>query len=257
MGVRNFVPYRTYKKLWGARKQFGIRPDVNDPDWKVWMEKGFTDFYQNTQQKGIGNWVCHLAYPVVSKVDFNGKTVLEIGPGQIRHLSYMRSEPRKYVICDVEEKCLVMSKRKLDEAGILNETALLDTASELRLPFPNESFDIILSFNTLEHLCSLDGYLLEMKRILRRGGQVAGGIPCEGGLAWGLGRFLTTRRYVHKKYGINYDKIICWEHPNFADYIIERLDVHFEPQHLRLHPFHCLPMDLNLVASFIYREAKS
>lgn len=252
MLIRKLILYQLYKKIWGDRKRFGVRPDVNDPDWKVWLEKGFTDFYQSTQQKGIGNWVCKLAYPAVSRVDFNGNTVLEIGPGQIRHLDYMRSEPRKYVICDVEEKCLMMSKRKLDEAGILNETILLDTGSGLPLPFPNESFDIILSFNTLEHLYPLDDYLSEMNRILRRGGQIVGGIPCEGGLAWGLGRFLTTRRYVHKNYSINYDKIICWEHPNFADFIIERLDTHFERERLKLHPFSWLPMDFNLVTSFIY-----
>lgn len=254
MFISNFIPYQLYKKIWGNRKRFGVCPDVNDPDWKVWLEKGFTDFYQSTQQKGIGNWVCNLAYPVVSRVDFNGKTVLEIGPGQIRHLGYMRSKPRKYVICDVEEKCLMMSKRKLDEAGILNDTTMLDSDTGLPLPFPNESFDIIISFNTLEHLFPLDDYLSEMNRILRRGEQIVGGIPCEGGLAWGLGRFLTTRRYVHKNYSINYDKIICWEHPNFANFIIELLDTHFEREYLKLHPFPWLPIDFNLVASFIYRR---
>ncbi|MFX1535017.1 MAG: hypothetical protein ACFFDI_12400, partial [Promethearchaeota archaeon] len=74
------------------------------------------------------------------------------------------------------------------------------------------------------------------------------------GIAWGLGRFLTTRRYVHKNYGINYDKIICWEHPNFADFIIERLDVHFEQQYLKLCPLSWLPMDFNLVASFVFAK---
>jgi hypothetical protein len=89
---------------------------------------------------------------------------------------------------------------------------------------------------------------------MKPGGQLVGGIPCEGGLAWGLGRFLTTRRLLIKRYGLNFDKIICWEHPNFADFILERLDIYFERQFLKLHPFPWLPLDINLVISFIYRK---
>jgi SAM-dependent methyltransferase len=252
--LNQFFPYFIYRRLWGDRESFASLPDVEDPDWKVWLEKGYTDFYQNTQQKGIGNRVCNLAYPAVSKVDFNGKIVLEVGPGHISHLGFMKSKPKKYFICDVEEDFLYQSKKKLDKAGILNTANLRGRNNDPSLPFPDESFDIIISFNTLEHLYPLDGYLLEMKKKLKTQGLFLGGIPCEGGLAWGLGRFLTTRRYVHQNYSINYDKIICWEHPNFADYILERLNFHFEREYLKLHPFSMLSMDFNLVASFIYRK---
>ena len=62
--------------------------------------------------------------------------------------------------------------------------------------------------------------LKEFNRILKKNGIIVGAIPNEGGMAWGFGRYLTTRRYT-KKFNINYDKIICWEHPNFADFIFE------------------------------------
>jgi len=246
------IPYCIYRRLWGDRKRFDIKPDVNDPDWRVWLEKGYSDFYQNTQQKGIGAWVCKLAYPVISKVDFHKKSILEIGPGRIRHLRFMRSAPQIYEVCDTEEKCLSMSKKVLENAGINNATTLLNSSKKPYLPFSNTNFDIIISFNTLEHFNLLDEYLKEFQRILKPGGKLVGGIPCEGGLAWGLGRYLTTRRYVYRKYRINYDKIICWEHPNFADFIIEKLDKQFERQFLKLHPFHWLPIDFNLVASFVF-----
>lgn len=250
--IRNVLPQFITKVLFGDRNQFGICPDTTDGDWLVWQEKAFSDFYNNTQQTGIGNWVCNLAYPVVEKVDFRGKQALEVGPGIIRHLEYVKSKPAQYAICDINEDVLNMSEKQLRAAEIPCETILLARESGSELPFADESFDVVISFNSLEHLHPLDGYLVEIKRILKRGGQLVGGIPCEGGLAWGLGRFLTTRRYVHKNYGINYDKIICWEHPNFADFIIERLDAHFEKEHLKLHPFPWLPIDFNLVTSFIY-----
>ena len=250
--IENRLPYFLTKALFGDRKRFGISPDVNDGDWIIWQEKAFSDFYLNTQQKGIGNWVCRLAYPVIEKVDFKGKRILEVGPGIIRHLQYIKNKPLKYTICDVNPEVLDMAQKQLFAAEIPCKTILLDRERGPRLPFNDTSFDIIISFNSLEHLYPLDNYLLEMKRILIKGGQLVGGIPCEGGLAWGMGRFLTTRRYVHKNYGINYDKIICWEHPNYADFIIDKLEGHFKRRYLKFHPFPWLPTDFNLVASFVF-----
>jgi len=252
--IRNVLPSFVAKALFGDRKRFGICPDNIDGDWLIWQEKAFSDFYHNTQQKGVGNWVCNLAYPVVGKIDFKGKKILEVGPGIIRHLQFIKNKPLGYTICDVRREALEVSQQQLFDEEIPCKVVLLNGESADEIPFPDKSFDIIISFNCLEHLHPLDDYLHEMKRVMVEGGQFVGGIPCEGGLAWGLGRFLTTRRYVHKNYGINYDKIICWEHPNFADYIIERLDTHFQRKYLKLHPFPFLPIDFNLTASFIYNQ---
>jgi len=250
--VSNRLPYFLTKRLFGDRKKFGLNPDVNDSEWIIWMQKSVSDFYRNTQLKGIGNWVSRLAYPIIERIDFRGKKVLEIGPGIMRHLQFMKNKPLRYTICDVRREVLKMAQQQLLDAGIPCETISVAGEGGSKIPFPDKSFDIIISFNCLEHLHPLDDYLLETKRILVKGGQFVGGIPCEGGLAWGIGRFLTTRRYVHKNYGINYDKIICWEHPNFADLIIDRLDVYFERQYLKVHPFPRLPMDFNAIASFLF-----
>jgi len=257
MGVHKYTPYWLYKKIWGDRKCFGLKPEVNDSDWKIWQFKAFSDFYPTTQQQGIGDRVSRMAYPVINRVNFGHKHILEVGPGIIRHLPYIRNNPERYTICDINEHVLGMAENQLKDVAIPCETVLLSHNNYEKLPFADESFDIIISFNSLEHLYPLDSYLAEMKRILKSGGQLVGGIPCEGGLAWGLGRFLTTRRYVHKNYGINYDKIICWEHPNFADFIIERLNNHFKKEYLKLHPFPFLSIDFNLIANFIYGHASA
>lgn len=256
MMLSKYIPDVLFKMLWGDRKRSGVMPNSTDCDWQKW-ERCSSAIYMQTQQRGIGDKVCNMAYNVMIFVDVSDRKILEIGPGNIRHLQLLCGRPQKYTICDIRNDFLDAAARQLSDAGIPYEKALIrrntDRTTEWQLPFGDESFDIVISFYSLEHLYPLDSYIIEIRRILKRGGQLVGGIPCEGGLAWGLGRFLTTRRYVRKNYSINYDKIICWEHPNFADYIIERLDTHFERQYLRLHPFHCLPMDLNLVASFIYR----
>jgi SAM-dependent methyltransferase len=113
---------------------------------------------------------------------------------------------------------------------------------------------LIISFYSLEHLYPLDEYADEFKRILRPGGQLVGGIPCEGGLAWGAGRFLTSRLYIHRNSGINPDKIYCWEHPNFAEDILQGLERHFELVRIRFWPLHFPLIDFNLICSFIARK---
>lgn len=217
--LNKYTPYVLFKRLWGDRKRFGIMPNFTDCDWQEW-EKHSISIYMQTQQKGVGDRICNMAYNAVALIDASDKKILEVGPGSIRHLYFLHGHPQKYIICDIRDDFLVGAGRQLSNTGIAHEKVILkrNTASETKwkLPFPVQAFDVVISFYSLEHLHPLDSYLIEIKRILKRGGQLVGAIPCEGGLAWGLGRFLTTRRYVHKHYGINYDKIICWEHPKLC-----------------------------------------
>ena len=86
------------------------------------------------------------------------------------------------------------------------------------------SYDYVLSFFSLEHIMNLEEFVVQINRILKKDGYLIFAIPNEGHLAWGLGRFFFTRGYVYKKLGLDYDKIICWEHPNFSDKILKCLD---------------------------------
>ena len=59
----------------------------------------------------------------------------------------------------------------------------------------------------MEHVYELDSYVKELKRVLKPGGLLVGSVPTEGGIAWGIGRYLTSRRYVRKNMSFDYDKI--------------------------------------------------
>lgn len=257
MAIRNLVPKSIYSKLWGNRTRFGKEPDSKDPEWQKWLKLRYTDFYQTTQQKGIGNLVCKMAYPVIRNADFKNKNVLEVGPGIIRHLKYMNSKPLLYSIYDNEEKCLLLSKKILEKNKIKNKVILPVPSNKVYIPIKSNHVDIIISFNTFEHLHPLEEYLAEFDRVMKSGGIIIGGVPCEGGLLWGMGRYFTTRRYVKRFYGINYDKIICWEHPNYADFILKSLDRKFFRKFAQYHPFPCLSVDLNLMTSFLYTKKRT
>ena len=81
-----------------------------------------------------------------------------------------------------------------------------------------------------------------------------GAIPLEGGLAWGAGRYLTSRRWLLKHTSIDPDKIICWEHPNFADEIFASLVQRGDFSYLDFWPLKIHSMDLNLVLKFVINK---
>lgn len=251
--LNNFISHSLKKVLFGDREKYGLCINKFDPDWLHWQEV-MSHAYVNTQQKGIGDRVCRIAYSVVSKICFLDQNVLEIGPGIIRHLDQIKERPSNYTICDVSQEFLGNAETQLASAGIPCTKVLLSRDTPWQLPFPDASFDTVITFYSLEHLYPLDQYLQEISRIMRPGGRIIGGIPCEGGLVWGLGRFLITRPEIIKRYQVKYDKLICWEHPNFADFIISRLYFYFEKEFLQLHPFPWLPLDLNFVVKFIFRK---
>jgi len=65
-------------------------------------------------------------------------------------------------------------------------------------------------------------------RVIRPGGILSIAIPTEGGIAWKMDRYLTTRRYF-KREGLDLDYIIAREHIN-ACYRLVSLIKHYFPQ---------------------------
>lgn len=239
--------------LFGDRDQFGLVPDEQDADWIEWQGR-YSDFYESTQKGGVGKRVNDAGYAVLRAINLSGKQVAEIGPGNMPHRDFWNGTPEKFTAIDISQEFLDLTAKKVDcpfEAIHLSER-------EQKLPIADNQFDVLLTFYSLEHLHPLSNHLQEYHRILKPGGLLVGAIPNEGGLAWGLGRFLTSRRWIKKNTTLNYDKIICWEHPNFADAIIAGLDQQFEREHISMYPIPFVPcVDTNLVTKFRYRKAVS
>jgi SAM-dependent methyltransferase len=240
--------------LFGDRERFGLKIQADDPCWSEW-QKTYLDFYFLNQKQSIGKIVNDAGYKVMSKLDMTGKRILEIGPGEISHIDNWNSIPDIYIVADVKPEMLERTAAKLKTRGIPYLTRLLQLSDFVKLPFESEEFDLIISFYTFEHLYSFADYLTEILRVMKQRGKLIGAIPCEGGFSWGIGRFLTTRRWLKKKTKINPDKIICWEHPNFADTILNTLDSKMSRLYLSYWPFGMHVIDLNLIIKFIYEKS--
>lgn len=238
--------------LFGARARYGACIDKNDPSWIEWQER-YLDFYYQTQKASIGKRINDAGYEVMRHIEIDGMQLLEVGPGDIQHLRFWKGQPKCFTLVDVKEVMLKRSRAKLDQAGICHKNVLLSHGNEA-LPFAPDSFDVVLSFYSLEHIQPLMPALDDWIRVLRPGGVIVGAIPAEGGLAWGGGRFLTSRRWFKKNTQIDPDKIICWEHPNFAENILKSLDTLLQRRLLSYWPLKLPSIDLNLVVRFMYEK---
>jgi len=249
------LPNAIFKVLFGDRRKFGTKPNYKDDDWLKWQEN-YIKFYVDNQKGKIGSVVNHFGFKIMSSIDIQDKIVLEVGPGRIEHLKYNSQKPANYILADINEDFLTDSKKILVNNYSIDAISTYKVVDNI-LPFESESVDAIISFHQLEHINDLDSYLDELLRILKPGGILAGAVPCEGGIAWGLGRYLTSRKYVSKKMNFNYDKIICWEHPNFVNRIKSLLDSKMRKIKSVKKPFRFLPFDCNLSWSFVYQKLDS
>ena len=248
------LPQPVKNILFGNRDKYGTKVIQEDEDWIEWLQI-YNDFYTKTQKKGVGNFVNNSGYKILKKINVTNKTILEIGPGSMYHLKYLQGTPKNYIIADVDKFFLQKSKTKLDDQNITNESIhIVDRNSSDIEGIEKNSIDVILTFFSLEHLYNLKENLISYNQYLSEGGIIVGTVPCEGGLAWGFGRMLTSRRWMKKNTNIDPDKIICWEHPNFIDLILEGLDKRFENVYKSQFPFYFPLADINLITRFIYRK---
>jgi SAM-dependent methyltransferase len=238
-------------RRFGDRQKHGlvVRPD--DPCWREW-ERVSAQFYFATQKQSLGKVVNDAGYRVMEHVELQGARVLEIGPGEINHIPHWRGTPAAYHIADVDPGMLERSAERLRARGVPFQSTLIDRAHGGRLPFGDGEFDVVVSFYAFEHLHPFDTHLDELVRVLRPGGVLVGAIPTEGGLGWGMGRFLTTRRWLKRNTRVDPDKIICWEHPNFAETVLRQLDARLARRRLHFWPGRVPSIDLNLVVQFVY-----
>src|SRR6266566_2601572 len=111
-----------------------------------------------------------------------GKRILEVGCGGGKLLELL-----KPVNDVVGVDASVDGIAACDARGI--EGHCIDTSSE-PLPFADESFDLVICLETIEHMMNPYYALMEMRRVLRRGGRLVCSVPnhSRGALAVGAAR---------------------------------------------------------------------
>ena len=193
-------------------------------DLMDWLYSGLTGKFQLRGHQVVGRW---------SK-KFTGKRVIEIGCGHGHHLLYGEQDYKNYIGLDIEYKYTTTLQSRYENASVVNGDAY-------QLPFADNSADAVLSIYNLEHLKQLNAGLEEIYRVLKPERELLIGLPAEGGFSYNLGRNLTSKPYMEKKYGIDYDAVVHYEHCNTFDDIVKCLKRNYEIINRRYIPFPFLP----------------
>lgn len=142
--------------------------------------------------------------------DLNWFDILDLGAGDGRMYQFFAKENFKsFTACDIAEK-LLAKHPNTEETG-KNISKVICNLEE-RLPFDDESFDMILSFFVLEHIDNLDWLFEEVTRIMR---------PWS---VWIIGHFLQRRAH---KYTINHESFKIHRHTYYKEDLIKAAEYNF------------------------------
>lgn len=228
--------------FWSKARSIYKNVTVDDEDIKKYFE--IMDQIQTDGYAGILGWIQDFGHKYVSARTKTGKTI-EIGFGGGRQALFYKGSIEDYYPTEVNTKHIKESSwQKFPNATI---------ASAKNLPFEDNFFDNFVSIGVLEHIEDIAKVIEEAKRVLKPDGRFVVALPCEDGLAWNLGRELTTRRIFQKKYNINYDKVIAFEHVHNLLELQEALEKNFKKMEEKYYPF-LLPLkDINLIYCATYK----
>lgn len=222
---------------------------MKNPEWpkksleltakeKETLEKVYLDM-QDWGYTGALGWVQNLGHKFAERLSHkSGGRTLEIGCGSGWHFQFV--ERKNYTGLDLRESLLLRARSFFPGVPLVQ-------GDIYRLPFPDGSFDRAVSIYVFEHLDRLPECLDEVKRVLKKGGELLVGLPAEGGLAYALGRNLTTRRFFEKKYGVDYMRLVRHEHCNTFREVASELEKRFKVKARRYLPFFIPSVHLSAV----------
>ena len=97
----------------------------------------------------------------------NGGKVLEVGSGRGTLSMYFSQHGWDTTILDIVPEVLESAKSQFDSQGLAVETIVADC---MKMPLPENSFDVVFSIGLLEHFSNPEDVLREQVRVLVPGG---------------------------------------------------------------------------------------
>ena len=146
---------------------------------------------------------------------------LEIGAGLGGHIAYENLDNQNYSVLELRENMAEVLKERFPKVNVHVGDI------QKKTNFSDAQFDRVVAVHVLEHLPDLPSALDEVSRILKDDGQFTIVIPCEGGMAYGFARYISSNRIFRKKFNMEYGWLMKSEHVNKAYEIIDELKKKF------------------------------
>lgn len=115
----------------------------------------------------INRYSIQLYHYLISMLEVSGKEMLEVGSGRGGGANYIKRylKPEKFTGLDIAYNAVKMANEKHATEGL----KFVQGNAE-KLPFADESFDIVINVESCHAYGSVPAFLKEVKRVLRPGG---------------------------------------------------------------------------------------
>lgn len=136
---------------------------------KVELEPAGERVIEDAYHRSLGGYVIfmmHAASYGFAETFCRSKQVLDLGCGSGYGCFRLASIARSVHGVDVSAEAIEFAARRYEAANL----QFSHISAGDRLPFPDESFDTVLSFQVIEHVEGEADYLEEARRVLRPGG---------------------------------------------------------------------------------------
>ncbi|MHC4166390.1 MAG: class I SAM-dependent methyltransferase [Planctomycetota bacterium] len=191
-------------------RQLKAQQELYDEGWRKELEIG---------KEERGNLQTNLEFLTQADVLRSGDRVLEIGCG-IGSVVFKLSEQGYDVVgTDISGEAISYGLKKY-------ENIRLEVQPAEALPYEDESFDVVLSFDLFEHIAATNTHLSEVRRVLRGGGYYL---------------FQTPNKYSNAVYETLWTRSLQWRryHPSLHSpgQLRRRLAKHgFEARFIKMNP---------------------
>lgn len=162
-----------------------------------------------TKASSMSNKLEEWLHKKVAKSAKSELSTLEIGAGTLNQLNH---EPA-YTIYDIVEPYTALFE------GSENLSKIRNVYSDISDVPENQKYDRITSIACFEHICNLPGVLENTQRLLTKSGILSVSIPNEGRFLWKFAYTNTTGREFKRRFNLDYDVLMHYEHVNTADEI--------------------------------------
>lgn len=132
-------------------------------------ERIIVENYQSDQESYL-LYLMHVATYKYSLPYIDGKKVLDYGCGSGYGSSLISKSCSQIIGVDVSNEAISHANKHFNAPNL--SYLQIKRAEDAPLPFPDASFDVVLSFQVIEHVENVPAYLREIERVLVPGGYI-------------------------------------------------------------------------------------
>ncbi|MCW2832605.1 MAG: putative ubiquinone/menaquinone biosynthesis methyltransferase [Nocardioides sp.] len=208
--------------------------------------------YTAVHRRGLQGWGNSLTDRQVEKLAIRrqGQTVMELGASSGEHLNFIATRPdwQSYVALD-----LLPAVTDPALAARLARSAHVRFVSGdvSRMPFATDAFDLVISTCLFAHLRDPEAALVETRRVVRPGGQIVIGLPCDPGMLNRAVKLVVTYPRLRRA-GVGDPRLkYAREHVNPVGSLLALASHVFRGDRVRVryHPFRVPSWNANLLAT--------